>query len=167
MYKRQVEHTAQIPGAKPSAANPAPALKTRLPEGMFTAALPDAAKAFLSDWKLKAGGFRSAGGRLEHVAAGKAEKLISSLDLETGPLSGDLADTISLTLRARGTSSDRLNLKGTLRPVPLRFSASMDAADLPLEWLGPPLRASTNLSPSGRLSAVSYTHLTLPTILLV
>lgn len=39
-----------------------------------------------------------------------------------------LADTISLTLRARGTSSDRLNLKGTLRPVPLRFSASMDAA---------------------------------------
>ena len=29
----------------------------------------------------------------------------------------------------------------------------MDAADLPLEWLGPPLRASTNLSPSGRLSA--------------
>ena len=34
-----------IPGAKPSAANPAPALKTRLPEGMFTAALPDAAKA--------------------------------------------------------------------------------------------------------------------------
>ena len=84
-----------IPGAKPSAANPAPALKTRLPEGMFTAALPDAAKAFLSDWKLKAGGFRIAGGRLEHVAAGKAEKLISSLDLETGPLSGDLADTIS------------------------------------------------------------------------
>ena len=44
---------------------------------MFTAALPDAAKAFLSDWKLKAGGFRIAGGRLEHVAAGKAEKLIS------------------------------------------------------------------------------------------
>ena len=76
-----------------------------------------------------------------------------SSDLETGPLSGDLADTISLTLRARGTSSDSLNLKGTLRPVPLRFSASMDAADLPLEWLGPPLRASTNLSPSGRLSA--------------
>ena len=114
-----------IPGAKPSAANPAPALKTRLPEGMFTAALPDAAKAFLSGWKLKAGGFRIAGGRLEHVAAGKAEKLIS----------------------------DSLNLKGTLRPVPLRFSASMDAADLPLEWLGPPLRASTNLSPSGRLSA--------------
>lgn len=120
---------------------------------MFTAALPDAAKAFLSDWKLKAGGFRIAGGRLEHVAAGKAEKLISSLDLETGPLSGDLADTISLTLRARGTSSDSLNLKGTLRPVPLRFSASMDAADLPLKWLDPPLRASTNLSPSGRLSA--------------
>lgn len=58
-----------------------------------------------------------------------------------------------MTLRARGTSSDSLNLKGTLRPVPLRFSASMDAADLPLEWLGPPLRASTNLSPSGRLSA--------------
>lgn len=149
-----------IPGAKPSAANPAPALKTRLPEGMFTAALPDAAKAFLSDWKLKAGGFRIAGGRLEHVAAGKAEKLISSLDLETGPLSGDLADTISLTLRARGTSSDRLNLKGTLRPVPLRFSASMDAADLPLEWLGPPLRASTNLSPSGRLSANLDTTIT-------
>ena len=69
---------------------------------MFTAALPDAAKAFLSGWKLKAGGFRIAGGRLEHVAAGKAEKLISSLDLETGPLSGDLTDTISLTLRARG-----------------------------------------------------------------
>ena len=62
-----------IPGAKPSAAKPAPAVKTRLPEGLFTAALPDAAKAFLSDWKLKAGGFRIAGGRLEHVAAGKAK----------------------------------------------------------------------------------------------
>lgn len=82
-----------------------------------------------------------------------------SLD-RAGPLSGDLADAISLTLRARGTSSDRLNLKGTLRPVPLRFSASMDAADLPLEWLGPPLRASKPLSPSGRLSANLDTTIT-------
>ncbi|WP_302552925.1 DUF748 domain-containing protein [uncultured Bilophila sp.] len=142
-----------VPGTKKPAGKTAPAAKTRLPEGMFTAALPDAAKTFLSDWKLKADGFRIAGGKLEHVAAGKAEKLISSLDLETGPLSGDLTNTISLTLRARGASSGSLNLKGTLRPVPLRFSAGMDAADLPLEWFDTPLRASTNLSPSGRLSA--------------
>ncbi len=142
-----------VPGAKKPAGKTAPTAKTRLPEGMFAAALPDAAKTFLSDWKLKADGFRIAGGKLEHVAAGKAEKLISSLDLETGPLSGDLTNTISLTLRARGASSGSLNLKGTLRPVPLRFSAGMDAADLPLEWFDTPLRASTNLSPSGRLSA--------------
>lgn len=142
-----------VPGTKKPAGKTAPAAKTRLPEGMFTAALPDAAKTFLSDWKLKADGFRIAGGKLEHVAAGKAEKLISSLDLETGPLSGDLTNTISLTLRARGASSGSLNLKGTLRPVPLRFSSGMDAADLPLEWFDTPLRASTNLSPSGRLSA--------------
>ena len=142
-----------VPGAKKPTGKPAPAAQTRLPEGMFAAALPDAAKTFLSDWKLKADGFRIAEGKLEHVSAGKAEKLISSLDLETGPLSGDLNNTISLTLRARGASSGSLNLKGTLRPVPLRFSAGMDAADLPLEWFDTPLRASTNLSPSGRLSA--------------
>lgn len=142
-----------VPGAKKPAGKTAPAAQTRLPEGMFAAALPDAAKTFLSDWKLKADGFRIAGGKLEHVSAGKAEKLISSLDLETGPLSGDLTNTINLILRARGASSGSLNLKGTLRPVPLRFSAGMDAADLPLEWFDTPLRASTNLSPSGRLSA--------------
>ena len=142
-----------VPGAKKPTGKPAPAAQTRLPEGMFAAALPDAAKTFLSDWKLKADGFRIAEGKLEHVSAGKAEKLISSLDLETGPLSGDLNNTISLTLRARGASSGSLNLQGTLRPVPLRFSAGMDAADLPLEWFDTPLRASTNLSPSGRLSA--------------
>ncbi len=142
-----------VPGAKPSTAKPASAATTRLPEGMLTAALPDAAKAFLSDWKLKADGFRISEGKVQHVASGKAENLVSSLDLETGPLSGDLTSDISITLRARGAASDTLNLKGTLRPVPLRFTAAVDAADLPLEWLDPPLRAFTNLSPSGRFSA--------------
>ena len=101
-----------VPGAKKPTGKPAPAAQTRLPEGMFAAALPDAAKTFLSDWKLKADGFRIAEGKLEHVSAGKAEKLISSLDLETGPLSGDLNNTISLTLRARGATS------GSRTPAP-------------------------------------------------
>lgn len=149
-----------IPGATRSAAKPASAAKARLPEGMLTDALPDAAKAFLADWKLKAGGFRIAGGKLEHAASGKAERLVSSLDLETGPLSGDLAKDISFTLRAKGASSDSLSLKGTLRPAPLRLAANMDATDLPLAWLDSPLRAFTGLSPSGRLSATCDATLT-------
>lgn len=142
-----------IPGARPSAAKRATAGKAHLPEGILTDALPDAAKTFLADWTLKADGFRITGGKLEHSIPGKAESLVSSLDLETGPLSGDLTKDISFTLRAKGSSSDSLSLKGTVRPVPLRLAANMDATDLPLEWFDSTLRAFTNLSPSGRLSA--------------
>lgn len=142
-----------IPGAKPSAAKPAPAVKTRLPEGLFTAALPDAAKAFLSDWKLKAGRFPHRRGQAGACRRREGRKA------HLQPRSGNRA---SFRRSGQYQSFDPARPWAHVRqPEPQRDIASRPPAllrqhgraDLPLEWLDPPLRASTNLSPSGRLSA--------------
>ena len=84
------------------------AAKTPLPEGLLTAALPEAVKAVLETWKLgiaelrvNEGLVRVSGSREAGKSGGSRETVVSGLALETGALSGDLGATLAFSLRAQ------------------------------------------------------------------
>lgn len=137
-----------IPGAKPAPAKRTPAARTDLPAGRLTSALPDAAKAVLSGWKLTSGAFSLTKGTVRDTK----QILVDNLSLETGPLTQDLRQPVSFTLGGSAAPGNAFKAKGTLRPVPLRLSARLDASGLPLDLLRP-LGVLSGLSPLGTLDA--------------
>lgn len=138
-----------IPGAKPTPAKRTPAVRTNLPAGLVASALPDAAATVLTGWKLKADAFSLTQGTIRDTQ----NVLVENLSLATGPLTQDLRQSVSFTLGGGTAPGNALKAKGTLRPIPLRVSARLDASGLPLDLLARPLRGLIGLSPSGTFDA--------------
>ncbi len=123
-----------------------------LPEGAFAELLPTSAASFLESWKLNLDQLSLTGGRIDRVlTGGKTETLFSGLSLKTGQVTQQLDRPVTFQLHSGGTGS--LDIRGSLRPIPLKGTLSLNASEYALGTLNLFMRPLTDLMLEGKLQA--------------